>query len=53
MSVESRFESYFSPEAPIITVPKDKLFCKTPFIDPKCNLLLKREISDIPSKFYS
>ena len=52
ISVKNRFESYFSPKPPITTVPKDSIFCKIPFIDPKRNFLLKREISDLISKFY-
>ena len=51
ISVANRSESYFSLEAPLTTVPKNRLFCKIPFIDPKRNLLLKKEISDLTSKF--
>ena len=56
ISVASRFESYFCPKAPITKAPEDRLSCKIlsteiSFIDLR-NLLLKREISDLTSKFY-
>lgn len=51
-NVHLKFDNFYNPKTAISTVSKEILFCKIPFLNDHTNLLLRKELRDLLSRFY-